>query len=579
MHASAIKKGCYYLIPGLVFAIILAYVGRFGFLYAGADLQFHANRIVEFYNNLRQGNLIPVISTFSANQIGSIVPTMYPSFPVYIGAVLQFIFPPVTAMYVLMWVQLMTQFSIAKWVSKELGLSLTESTTAAFIYTMAVPTLSQVIQQWLFGEVWAMSFMPLVILGLIRLTKTTTNNLVALDKKTILLLVIGFTFIILSHVLSFAIVVGYTAIFTLFLLIFRKNRLNVLANLSVAAVITVLLSLIFLLPFIIAMLGNTMVTPAATELSIWAAPDWHEFIKSTFAIAGDARFKTNTVGIIAFLAIFGVLVTWRKQDRFTKVATLVSVGVIFSGTSYVWKYLYGTKLGVIQFPHRVFIIAIFLLSLSAILAVRHVINKNWLRNTIYVVLALFSFGVAVFNVKYGFVDRVNAFAVQTNYKSTAKHPVSYTPMANFKVHNEDFKNLMGYWVTYGAFDYLPKNVDFNQSLQKKEIVQDDKLLKTKATSVPNGMVYRAKFAKNTTTVIPMVGYKSLKYEVTDQNKHQYQYKINKNKQLVIKTTAAQVNRLTVRAKTPATTYIAWIISLATGVCLIIFGVRDKRKTI
>ena len=577
MHASAIKKGCYYLIPGLVFAIILAYVGRFGFLYAGADLQFHASRIFEFYQHIKNGNLIPVISTFSANQIGSIVPTMYPSFPVYIGAVLQFIFPPVTAMYVLMWVQLMTQFSIAKWVSKELGLSLTESTMAAFIYTMATPTLSQVIQQWLFGEVWAMSFMPLVLLGLIRLAKTTTDNVVKLDKKTISLLVIGFTLVILSHVLSFAIVAGYTAIFTLFLLIFRKNRWNVLANLSVAAVITILLSLVFLMPFIIAMLGNTLATPAATELTIWAAPDWHEFVKATFTIAADARFKTNTVGIIAFLAIFGVVLTWRKQDRFTKIATLVSVAVIFSGSSYVWNYLYDTKLGVIQFPHRVFIIAIFLLSVSAILAIRNVINKKWLQQTIYIGLALFSFAFAVFNIKYGFVDRVNALAVQTDYKSTAKHPVSYAPMANFKVNNDDFENLMGYWDTYGAFDYLPENVDFNKSLQKKAIVQNHELLQTKATSEPNGLTYQAKLAKNTKTIIPMVGYQSLNYEITDQNNHQYQYKINKNKQLVIKTTNRPVSELTVHAKTPVTTYVAWVISLATGAGLIIYIIWDKRR--
>ncbi|WP_419154698.1 hypothetical protein [Weissella bombi] len=92
---NASKKWFYYLIPGLFFAMMLAYVGRFGFLYSGADLQFHANRIFEYYNHLKDGNLIPVISTFSSNQIGSLVPTMYPSLPVYVGAILQFIFPPV----------------------------------------------------------------------------------------------------------------------------------------------------------------------------------------------------------------------------------------------------------------------------------------------------------------------------------------------------------------------------------------------------------------------------------------------------------------------------------------------------
>jgi hypothetical protein len=224
MGINAIKKGIYYLIPALFFVMLLAYVGRFGFLYSGADLQFHANRIFEYYNHLKSGNLIPVISTFSSNQIGSLVPTMYPSLPIYIGAILQFIFPPVTSLYVLMWAQLMVQFSIAKWVGKELSLSVLESTIAAFIYTITTPLISQSVQQWLFGEVWAMSFMPLVVLGLIRLVKSTTDNIVKLDRKTILLLAIGFTLIILSHMLSFVIITVYTAIFTAFLLIFKKYQ-------------------------------------------------------------------------------------------------------------------------------------------------------------------------------------------------------------------------------------------------------------------------------------------------------------------------------------------------------------------
>ena len=89
--------------------------------------------------------------------------------------------------------------------------------------------------------------------------------------------------------------------------------------------------------------------------------------------------------------------------------------------------------------------------------------------------------------------------------------------------------------------------------------------------------YQAKLAKNTKTTIPMVGYQSLNYEITDQNNHQYQYKINKNKQLVIKTTNRQVSELTVHAKTPVATYVAWAISLATGVGLIIYAIWDRRR--
>lgn len=574
---NASKKWFYYLIPGLFFAMMLAYVGRFGFLYSGADLQFHANRIFEYYNHLKDGNLIPVISTFSSNQIGSLVPTMYPSLPVYVGAILQFIFPPVAGMYVLMWLQLMVQFSVAKWVGKELSLSPLESTVAAFIYTVTTPIISQIIQQWLFGEVWAMSFMPLIVLALVRLAKSTKDNVVGLDRKTILLLVAGFTLIILSHMLSFVIVTGYTAIFTAFLLIFRKNRLNVLFNLLVAAIITILLSMVFLMPFVIAMLGNKLATPGATTLTLWSAPDIHELFQTAFSFKSDVIFKTNSIGIVAFLSIFGVIFTWWKQDRFTKYATIVSIVVIFSGMSYIWKYLYETPLGVIQFPHRVFIIAIFLLSLTSIFMIRNVFKSNRLRHILYAGLTLLSIFVTLFSLKFGFLDHVNALAVRTDYKPTSKKPVSYTPIANFKIKNDDFKNIMGYWTTYGAFDYMPANFQFNKALQEKKVVQSGKLIKTNVKPISNGVVYTANLANQKNTILPMVGYKSVKYEIMDNQHRHYSYTINKNKQLAIRVKNADVNKLIVKAKTPVTTYIAWIISLVTAVFLLVIAFRNKNK--
>lgn len=576
---NVIKKWSYYLIPGLFFVMMLVYVGRFGFLYSGADLQFHANRIFEYYNHLKEGNLIPVISTFSSNQIGSLVPTMYPSLPVYLGAMLQFIFPSVTAMYGLMWLQLMVQFSVAKWVGKELSLSSLEGTIAAFIYTVTTPILSQVIQQWLFGEVWAMSFMPLLVLALIRLAESTKDSTVSLNRKTILLLVVGFTLIILSHMLSFVIVTGYTSIFTLFLLIFKKNRLNILANLSVAAIITILLSMVFLMPFIVAMLGNKLATPGATTLTLWSAPNVQELFKTAFSFKPDVLFKTNSIGIVAFLSIFGVIFTWWKQNRFTKYATIVSILIIFSGMSYIWKYLYETPLGSIQFPHRVFIIAIFLLSLTSILMIRNVFKSNQLRYILYVGLTLLSVIVTLFSLKFGFVDKVNALAVQTNYKPTSEKPVSYTPIANFKIKNADFKNIMGYWTTYGAFDYMPANFQFNKALQEKKIVQNGKPINTTVKPISNGIIYQANLDKQKDTILPMVGYKGLNYDITDKQHHHYNYRINKNKQLVIRMKNTDVNKVIVKAKTPITTYIAWIISLITAVFLLVNVLKNKKHKV
>ncbi|MGV3185200.1 hypothetical protein ACEF14_03450 [Weissella paramesenteroides] len=573
MNKGIFKGSMYYVVPALIFFGILFFISHNGFLYAGADLQFHANRIFEVHRNIQNNNLIPIISTYSDNQIGSIVMTMYPQLPVYIGALLQFVFQPVTAIYVLMWLQLMVQFSITTWVAQQLGMTQIQGMTSGLISTTATPLLSQIIQQQLLGEVWAMSFMPLVVLGLIRLARKDQLQSKILDLKSILLLIIGFSFILFSHVMSFVIVFAYTVLFAIYVLIFKKTRFQIMVNLIFSGILTIGLTAAFTLPFLSVMSQNKLGTPPATGLTLWAAP---ELLKITLD-AVLPTFRTDTIGIIALVSLILTLLTWRKQTILTKRLTLIAVAIIFSGSYLLWYFIYNTPLGVIQFPHRVLAIAIFLLSLTFVMTVGTIVKSKKKQLLVYIGIIVVSVGFSMVSLKYGFLNNANKNAVEVNYNVSNKQPVNYSPMANFKVNNDEFINLMKFWNTYGAFDYIPVPFAFNADLQSRQVVQNKQMLKTNAISIPNGMIYKTKTTDKQNVTLPMLGYKSINYQVVDQHHHQLKTIINANEQIEILNPKHALTIIMVKAKMPIANIIGLMVSFITFTLLMVSAIFMKFK--
>ncbi|MBU7564410.1 hypothetical protein KGP45_09885 [Pediococcus ethanolidurans] len=102
IHLKKNLKATKYIIFYYILISILTFwfLSQNGYIYIGADAQFHINRIEELAANLKLNNLFPFISTFSANKVGIGTNIFYPGLWLYPFALLRLcISNPIHAVY------------------------------------------------------------------------------------------------------------------------------------------------------------------------------------------------------------------------------------------------------------------------------------------------------------------------------------------------------------------------------------------------------------------------------------------------------------------------------------------------
>ncbi|MBS9338878.1 YfhO family protein [Fructobacillus sp. M2-14] len=568
-----IQLGIPVILFGIAMAALLFMVGHNGELFYGADFQFHFNRMYEYHENIRRLNFFPTISTFSANQIGSNVIAMYPSFPTYLGALMLFVFKPILAMYILIWCQFMIQFLITRFVARKMNLENIEATTVAVIFVTSTALVSQSIQQWLLGETFAMSFMPLILLGLYRLaTKSVESTKLMSIKENwneLWPLIVGFTAVLYSHVLSLAMVFVYFCIAVLYLLITRKTRVYIVVNVIIAGVITLLLSIAFLIPFLFNSLNNNLQTPEPYPfLDTWAAPKMLEIWNGAFA------YSTNTIGLFPVISVILGLFLYPKLTNHVKKVFLLSILLVFNGSFYLWNLIYKSPLGVIQFPHRLLVFAILSLAFLFVFEIRSLYDNSKQRTILLICTAVFSIFSSFYFTKKNWLDGVKANSILVDYTPNEKRPVTMPPVGTYRVNNTGIDNLLKYWVTFGAFDYLPKNNQHDSSLLNHQVQLNSQPVPSTYSSIGNGIKYEGNFGKGNIK-LPFITYNS-NYEVHDKNGHSLSYSSDQSSQMVVKNTEA-TNEITVKRKASVLEVVSLIISFITGITLIIYALYRRFK--
>ncbi|GKT03008.1 hypothetical protein [Furfurilactobacillus entadae] len=565
----------------LIIAAFLYYAGgKTGYLYAGADLRFHVNRMYEIQKNLETGHLLPTISTFSANQVGSFVIRLYPQMPVYIGAILLMVFPPVFAMYLFMGLQIFLGFLVCKYVARKFYLDQLNSTFVAITYALCIPLLSRAIQQWLMGEVWAISFMPLVILGFVGIVSHSNetddaHQIVSITlRQSIVALALGMGLVLFCHILSFVILCFFLGIGFVIALCLAKQKWLLTKSMVAAGVLGGGFTAYFWLPLLLVFHNNRIANPIILkDLPTWASPDLQQFLGNVMGL----HFSTDTTGLIVLIALFIFLVTYHKQTRLTKWLAATCLLVTVSESKEVWQYLYWPPLSQIQFPNRmlgiVFFLGSLLLGLSVVAAFS---NRRQSQHYFLFVVALFAIGISFVSVKNEWLPMINHDRVAIKVKPSKHHLVDTTTPDSFKVNNHEFHYLMGYWTNYGATDYWPKATNNDVSLIDHVVKRDGKKGTAKLHPLPNGMRYQGHFDAHSTVVLPFVMYHG-RYQVTDQQGHPLQYHVDKHAQLVVKT-KQQTSAITVYRPVELSTYLALAMSVLTAICLIVLGYQRPRKS-
>ena len=212
------------------------------YIIVGHDLAFHLNRIEGIKEGLLSGQFPVRIHPTHFGGYGYATPIMYPEMLLYIPALFRLIDMSMVTAYQIFcfiinlltaWIAYFSFWKISK--SKYIGL------TGAVLYTFAWYRLCNIYVRAAVGEMSAMAFFPLFLLG--------CYYLIYGDHKKWLYAVVGYTFILQSHILSAVIAAGLAILFGS---IYYRNFLDKERMISAFKAISIafLLNAWFIIPFL-----------------------------------------------------------------------------------------------------------------------------------------------------------------------------------------------------------------------------------------------------------------------------------------------------------------------------------------
>lgn len=212
------------------------------YMVTGHDFEFHMMRIEGLAKGLMSGQFPVKLQPGWLNGYGYPVSIMYGDLLLYLPALLRvggFTLQTSYKIYVIFInaITVITSYFCVKKISgdrKGIGLF------GSVLYTLSIYRLVNVYTRCAVGEYTAMAFLPLVFLGLHRILCTDEKRQGSLD------IILGYSFLLESHLLSFEMAVIFSAIYCL---LQWKSFSKEMGGIVKSAVITVFLNLGFLVPF------------------------------------------------------------------------------------------------------------------------------------------------------------------------------------------------------------------------------------------------------------------------------------------------------------------------------------------
>ena len=233
------------------------------YLLSGQDLTFHLMRIEGLAEGLKQGQFPVKMQPVWLNDYGYPVSIMYGDLLLYIPAVLRIIGFSLQASYKIYLVMIQIITAVNTYLCcKEITEDRKLGVVGCFLYMFATNRMTNIYYRAAVGEYTALAFLPLVFLGLFYLLGEKERTK-AEKKKAFFLLVMGYTFMLESHMLSFNIAIVFSIIYCLF---HFKKFLQNFWFLVKTALITIGLNLVFLVPMADYMISHDMKVKFASQI-------------------------------------------------------------------------------------------------------------------------------------------------------------------------------------------------------------------------------------------------------------------------------------------------------------------------
>lgn len=428
IRVSQERRRIAYLLFGTV--IFASFPMFTDFAASGHDSSFHLCRIQGIADALKNGQF-PVrnyITSYSGYGYAS--PLFYGEILLYIPALLSLLGIPLYRVYQLYVIMVNAATCIISYVCfKNIFRSQKAGVLASFLYTCSAYRIVNILHRWAVGEFSAMMFLPLIVYAAwIMASKESSRTE---QKYAWLYLGMGMTGIIQTHIISVEMTVVFLGIFCI-LFWKRIMKMKNLLSLCKAVLITVLLNLWFVIPFLQYYNGyyfvNTRVMKSLDVSALYLQQIFGVFFKGSGVNIwnGMKGEMPLTIGFALTLGLLG-LITLRVfhgkwEGRMWKLGFYTGAlggAAIWMTSVYFpwykikeWSGTLGRYVIAMQFPWRYLTIATVLLSVTAVCFV-FLVKQRYGRKAGMMTAALLA-AVNILTVGYYYTDFFDQYTEETD---------------------------------------------------------------------------------------------------------------------------------------------------------------------
>lgn len=458
---------------------------------AFSDWSFHASRVQEIFLNLKRHNIFTFIASSTFNSTGVASFLFYPTIFLYPWAFLRFVFSPISSYYVWYTCFNFLTLIIAYLCMKDTSKSDRRAIIFALLYTLSARRIYLGVTGYVLGEFIASIFLPLAFFGIYKIFYTKNHDWIMLS--------IGMSLIVYSHILSVFITVQFLTIFVLIQLFRKKITFKIFKNLLKAIFLTFGLSLGIIFPFLTDYIGHNIEGPRSGVLILESASD---FVQQSLANSSSGM----SIGIVLLIIL---LTGWILFNKFNFVDKIMYISAIFacnfSTSIFPWMLISNSVFGVIQLPWRYLSYACLFL---AIIGSKIMTAEYWLTSYFTKCLALLVMIVCFISYFGAVQNQVKENSVvQKSYLKKNTVGLKQIPIS-VQLNNSNYNYQFGYSVKNGETDYYPnKAFKYAKSIQKHIVIIDgNRRKKITPSPMSNGIMYAVRLKHDSKIDIPVLKY-------------------------------------------------------------------------
>ena len=554
------------------YACTLAYSGK---LIAQNDAFFHLQRLQQIYLNLKHGVFFTFIATDTFRHIGVGSFLFYPTAFYYPIAILEFVFKPITVIYIYLGLAMFLTFCCAYVSMKTFSKSIQRAFIFSMVYTLCAKYIIE-FTRFQFGEFFAYSFIPIVFLGFYQVVYST-------NKKTLfntipissLNLGIGLALIVTCHLLSAFLCILLMLILLIIQILRRKINKYVLFSLIENVIVFFLLAGWVIFPLFMDYFGNNI---SSAKPGFNAPTSFEGLWFSSFQNQIFSNYSDVCIGIVLILTF---CIGWLFIRNNYLELSIYSIGfflVIISTSLFPWASLqrlpFLAFLSVLQYSFRFLILAVFFLSVSSSYIICYLINACSNKNFSY--LLVFVFVILLILSSYQILESIKLYQnnnftyLKKNYKD--KNILPPNPVI---LNNHNFNYVVNYRPPIGDLDYVNNNSFGNSngiSMENNEVIVNNKKRILSPYLSPNIIEYKIKVNDDSVIDLPIVPYK---HSIVTVNGKETNWDVSKRGSICLRVSKG-TKSICVTYKPYSLFYVLFIISLMSYISILYLLPKSKR---